>query len=176
MSLYFWMTTPRSEEGFSNGAPEMCTLACSLGFPTTCYPCWGVLLLLFTMVFFHLISWQLWWYHSLLLPGLPSGHFHLVSVVGFLLPHGSSISVGLGVLLFWPSFLLGQHSVVELMPSMACCFLCTGITHFHISAEHGRFVLPSDACILWLLLHILEVSLTCRMSHIRSLLLSYLLI
>lgn len=51
-----------------------------------------------------------------------SGHFFSVFFVDFLLPHGSSISVGLGVLLFWSSFLFGQHSVAELMPPWPVLF------------------------------------------------------
>lgn len=96
-----------------------------------------------TMIFFYSISQQLWWCFLLCL----SCHLLLVSIVGFLIPRGSTISLGLGVLLFLFLFFLftifplgsifssGAHALHGLL-----CFLCVEITHFHVSFR--GFYLP----------------------------------
>lgn len=128
--LCFWMTSHRSEEDFLHGAPEKCTLGHSSGLSHHAVCMLGCSFAALPPPFSSTPSADNFDAVTLCCFLLClSYHFLLVSFVGFLIPHGSPISVGLGVLLFLiffflQSFLLGQHSVVDLMPSMACFVFC----------------------------------------------------
>lgn len=144
-----------------------------LGFPTMRCACWGVFLLLFHHHFLPLHHWQLRWCHSLLLPALPFWSFPLCLLCGFSAstwlfgfcgPWGSA---------FLTIFPLGSAFCSRARALMACSVFCVLITHFFMSVEHRRFLPPSDPHMSWLLLYILDLSITWRMSHTRSFLLSH---
>lgn len=140
------MTSHRSEEGFLHGVPEKCTLGHSSGLSHHAVCMLGCSFAALPPPFSSTPSADNFDAVTLCCFLLClSYHFLLVSFVGFLIPHGSPISVGLGVLLFliffFTIFPLGStfcsrpHALYGLL-----CLLYVGMTHFY--AFSRGFYLP----------------------------------